>query len=249
MTQQKPKPKVRIVCDKINLKNPVLLEGFQGVGLVGTLAAQYIAKILKADLVGYIESPLLPPLAIMDKGRLMRPIRIYSIKSKNLLIVESELPIPQALSHLIANEIVKWCKKVGVKKIVCLEGLAVPKPPEDGKVFAVTNNIKSNKFFEDNKIEVLTDGLIIGISAAIMLESRSKSLTTDCLMAESHMNFPDGNAAANIIEVLNKLYKIDVDPAPLIKEAKQFEDKLKDVIQKVIELKKTQSGKRPTIYG
>ena len=37
---------------KVELNNPILIEGFPGLGMVGSIATQYLVKQLKAEKVG-----------------------------------------------------------------------------------------------------------------------------------------------------------------------------------------------------
>ena len=96
-------------------QNAIILEGFQGVGLVGTLAAQYVADKTNAKLIGYINSTLLPPMALLINGELRHPMRVYHFKSKNkdYMIFESELPLPKALVHEMAAKIAEFAEKSG----------------------------------------------------------------------------------------------------------------------------------------
>ena len=67
-----------------DIKNPIILEGFPGFGLVGTITTEYLVKELKAKPVGYIELPDIKPMAAIHDGELVRPIGLYYAKSQNL---------------------------------------------------------------------------------------------------------------------------------------------------------------------
>ena len=41
---------------KHNLKDPVLIDGFPGVGLVGTIVANFLINTLKLEQIGVIDS-------------------------------------------------------------------------------------------------------------------------------------------------------------------------------------------------
>ncbi|MCK4714600.1 MAG: PAC2 family protein, partial [Candidatus Aenigmarchaeota archaeon] len=47
---------------KYNLKSPYLIEGFPGIGLVGTISANYIIEKLGMERFGYITSDQFSPL-------------------------------------------------------------------------------------------------------------------------------------------------------------------------------------------
>ena len=52
---------------KVELKNPILIEGLPGLGLVGRIATRYLIKQLKAERSAYLYSPHFP--ALIHKGK------------------------------------------------------------------------------------------------------------------------------------------------------------------------------------
>ena len=213
-------------------KKAVIIEGFQGVGLVGTLAAQYIADKTKAKLIGYVNSVLMPPMALLINGELRHPLRVYHFKSKgqDFLIFESELPLQKILVHEIAAEIANLAEDNDAKEIICLEGLAVPKPPIESNVYGVTNDSKKEKELSKH-VKLLANGIIAGVAAAMLMEAKVRKISASCIMAEANPEFPDGLAAANIILKLNSMYGLKIDVKELQKESKSFEDKLWKVVE------------------
>lgn len=237
-----------IITKKISLKEPTVLEGFSGIGFVGPLAAQYIVEQLNMEQVGYIESDMLPPMAILSKGVVMHPLRVFASKKYNLVVFESEFPLPKKLISEIAKEIVDWSKKNKIKILICLEGIGVPQVPTKQKVYAIATNKNLQKNLEKD-IKLLKSGLMIGVSAAILLECKSKKVPSICLMTESRPSFPDGRAAAALIDKLNKILNININPNKLIKESDEFEQKLKKLLEKARITKAKPTVSEKTIYG
>jgi len=58
---------VKIITKPIKAKNPVLIEGFPGIGLVGNIASQQIIDELEMTYIGSIDSRYFPPIAIHMK--------------------------------------------------------------------------------------------------------------------------------------------------------------------------------------
>ena len=58
---------------KPKLKSPVLVEGFPGLGLVGTISASYLIEKLKMEPLGYIISEKFPPIAAVHNYRPLHP--------------------------------------------------------------------------------------------------------------------------------------------------------------------------------
>lgn len=215
---------------KINLNGWTIISGFQGTGLVGTLAAQYMAKKLEAKQIGYVDSNKLPPVAILSEGEIKHPIRIFAAKKYKLLIVESELPIPQSLVFEIATELNKWAKLNKAKELISVEGVTVEKVGSHPKIYAVVSTPSLEKQTTKHT-ELLKNGLIMGVAAAVLLESKDQGVKNTCYLAESHSSFPDGKAAAAIIDRLNIVLGTKIDTKPLVQEADKFEKKLRTLIK------------------
>ncbi len=242
---------VKIHPKKVSIQNPIIITGFQGTGLVGSIAIHYLIKKLNAKQIGYVDTNELPPIALLVDGEIQHPIRIFQCKKKGIILVGSELPIPQKLVYSIASAIVGWSKINKVKKIICIDGIGVPettKLRDKPKVFAIINNEKLEKEVKKNT-ELLKNGVLLGVSAAILLESKEKKVKNVCYLSEAHSTVPDGYAAAAVIDKLNEILKLEVNTQPLIKEARKFEETLKNVIKKSREIPKSISDDGKIMYG
>jgi uncharacterized protein len=236
---------VKIVSKKIKLKKPVVIEGFPGVGLVGSIAAKYLSQQTNAKQIGFIESPHLPPVSFIVKGEVYNPIRIYEAEKDNLIIVESEFPVPGKLVNEIGERLGDWSKEINAEKVICLEGINAPQSKSSTGVFAITSdhNVKTPKSMK--KVET---GFMIGVSAALMLQCKEIKMPGLCLMAETHTSFPDGLAAAALIKELNKLLNLNVNTTALENEAKVFEEKIKSLVEKAKSLQPAKKDDK-VIYG
>ena len=76
----------------------------------------------------------------------------------------------------------------------------------------------------------LMEGIIVGVTGALLAKNVSTPVTA--LFAEAQGRMPDSNAAAKVIEALDAYTGLKIDPAPLLKQAKMFEKKLKDIMKK-----------------
>jgi len=219
-------------------KNCVMITGFQGVGLVGTLAAQYMADKTKAKLIGHVNSTALPPMAIIVEGEIKHPIRIYLFKSKatNFLIFESEIPISNQLVHPLAASLIEFAYKNDIKEIVSLEGMATQDLSREPSIYGVTNQIKIESKIS-KYMNILKNGIIVGLSAALLIEAKVRDINALCFISEAHVNFPDGIAASNLIDKLNEVYHLKIDTSELRRESHKFEQQMKSIISKVKELK------------
>ncbi len=210
---------------KINLKktpkNPIIIQGFPGFGLVGTITTEFLLDHLNAELIGEFEYNELAPVVAIHKGELVNPMAVWYVPKKNMILLHTILNV-KGFEWEIAECILDLAKKTGAKQILGIEGVATD--DQSGNVNAY--------FYGDKKLEScgaqpIKESIGMGVSSALMIRSPK----TTCLFASAHSQLPDSKAAAKIIEILDKYLKLDVDYKPLLSQAQEFEEKIKNVMQ------------------
>ena len=61
----------------------------------------------------------------------------------------------------------------------------------------------------------------------------SRNILGTCLFAEVLNQYPDPRAAASVVDILNRMLDIEVNPEPLLKEAEEIESRLKELANTV----------------
>ncbi len=211
---------MKIILKKIP-KNPIIIEGFPSFGLVGTITTEFLLDHLKAELIGEFQYHELGAIAAIHKSKLVNPMAVWYVPGKNIVILHTILNV-KGFEWEIADEIVKMAAKMKAKEIIGLEGVATDDVSEDVKIY----------YYGEKKLEAagalpVKESIIMGVSASLML--RYKKI--NCLFAAAHSQLPDSKAAAKMIEVLDKYLGLKVDYHPLLKQAEEFESKIKTIIQ------------------
>src|SRR3989338_274017 len=98
-------------------KNPTVIEGFPGFGLVGTITTEFLIKHLDADLVGRIELEEVPPVIAVHRGEAVDPIGLFYAKKHNLLIIHA-LSAVSGFEWQLADLIVKLAREVKAREIL-----------------------------------------------------------------------------------------------------------------------------------
>lgn len=250
----KVRDRMRVVLNtKAKINNPIFVVGFQGVGLVGTMASQHLADNLKCELIGHIESEYLPPIAILEKNSLTYPIRVYYCKKYNIIIISSEVPVTSEFAFEMSHDIVDLMKKFNSKMAYVLEGLVSKgEKPEQEKVFGVPSNDKVKKFLEDNKIETIKSGAILGVAGTILLETIDNNIDSCALMAESHTSIPDAMAATTVLKKLAEVLEFKIDTKELEKKGEEIEKKIKKIMDTMKSFSKKKNGEEDgskVLYG
>ena len=217
-------------------KNCRLIEGFPGFGLVGTIASEFLLEHLKFEQIGKIIFEDMPATVAIHEGKIVEPLGVFYNKKYNLVLLHAITP-SSGMEWKLSGIVMDLSKQLGIKEIISLEGVGSSEESTTSRVFYYTNNEKNRNKFKKIKVEPLKEGIIIGVTGAVLL--RAENIPVSCVFAETHTNLPDSKAAAKVIEVLDKYLGLNVDYKPLLKQAEKFEDKLKGLLtesQKAMQL-------------
>lgn len=217
-----------------NLKDVTIVQGYPGFGLVGTIATEYLLERLDVEPVGRILIEEQPALIAIHEGKVVEPIGLFYSEKHNLLIVHA-INATTGMEWKIASFILELADKVTAKEIISIEGVGSPDTsPEveeqSYRVFSFTNSKEQAKVFKKLEIDPLKEGIIMGVTSALLLEGGEEYIVT-CIFGETRTHLPDSKAAANVIKALGKYLKLKIDIEPLLESAERFEEKLKSVIE------------------
>jgi len=227
-------------------KNCIIIEGFPGFGLVGTIASEFLIEHLQTEQIGKIIFNDMPAMVAIHENKIVEPLGIFYNQKYNIVILHAIT----AATHYewdMASTVAKLASDLQAKEIISLEGVGSGAESEGSRVFYYSNNDKNAKIFEKVGIESLKEGIIIGVTGAILL--RAEKMPVSCLFAETHSNLPDSKASAKLIEALDKYLGMDLDYKPLLEQAQKFEEKLKTILQKSQEAQEISDKKKLSYLG
>jgi len=225
-------------------KNPIIIEGFPGFGLVSTIATEFLIDHLKTEKIGRVWIPHLPPMIAVHEGKVVEPIGIFYNKKYNLVFVHV-VSAKRDIEWELANAIFDIAKQLKAKEIISLEGIGSLKPSGKSRSFYFTTKKESVAKLDKITTAPLKEGIIMGLTGILMLKA-SKETPVTALFAEAHSDIPDSKAAATVIDVLNNYLNLKIDVRPLIKQAEKFEAKLKQLFEQTARM--TQEQKKKLTY-
>ncbi len=228
-------------------KKPIIIEGFPGFGLVGTIASEFLIDHLKTEQIGSIWMNELPPMIAVHEGKVVDPIGIFYNKQFNILIIHGVTGVNK-LEWKITDAIIKIANQLQAKEIISLEGIGSPMPTENTKTFFYTSSEVKAKKLKDAGAERLKEGIIMGTTGIMLLKSE-KDMPVTSVFAETHSELPDSKAAAKVVEIVSAYLGLKVDPKPLLKQAVKFESKLKELLSKGQNLEKERKKKKLSYVG
>ena len=140
---------------RIEPNNPILVEGFPGLGLVGKIAIRYLIKKLNAKKFAYLYSPHFPYFVLVNKKGSVRLLRgaFYFWKNENgpndliLFTGDSQSQTIEG-QYEIADRMLDFSQTHNVKKIVTIGGYRTEKKKKTNIfVSPPTQEILNRDFF------------------------------------------------------------------------------------------------------
>ena len=227
-------------------KNCTIIEGFPGFGLVGTIASEFLIEHLKTEQIGKILFSDMPAMVAIHENKIVEPLGVFYNQKYGIIILHAIT----AATHYeweMADTIAKLASDLGAKEIISLEGVGSGEESEGSRVFYYASDEKNAKLFEKAGIAPLKEGIILGVTGAVLL--RVEKVPVSCLFAETHSNLPDSKASAKIVEALDKYMCMDLDYKPLLEQAAKFEEKLKLILKKSQEAQEISDKKKLSYLG
>jgi uncharacterized protein len=221
------KDEIKILSKPLPSPDTAVLMGFPGSGLVGSIALQYMVDQLEFELIGTMTSKFFPPLAMMNKGVINDPVRIYA--KNDIAAIVADIPIHPMICYEVSNGIMDWLSPFKPKEVVTIAGIITNEPEK--RVFGVATTPQALQRIQDLTL-ILPIGSISGIASSILTECKIRGIPAYGLLGET-VNAPDPRSSAVTIDVLNKMYNLNLDTQPLLEQAVEIEQSMQRVAQEV----------------
>jgi len=235
---------VKIIEKERISTNAVMLFGFPDVGLVGVIAASHLISELKLDEVAFLDSELLPPLIVLHEGLPHSSIRVFG--NNEVLLAVSETPVSADVIYPIMNALIDWGKSKNVKMMISLSGIPIEQRQDAEKleVFAAASSPEMLKMVQDKGVEVLKEGYMVGPQAIMLQRCANMGTPALTLLAQCFLNYPDPEAATEVLKGLEKVTGIKVDTSKLLEKGEEIRLRARDVMkrtqQELSKMKKAQ---------
>ncbi len=231
----------------VELREPVLVVGLPGLGLVGKIAARFLVKQLKAQRFAYLYSPHFPYFVLVNKKgsvRLLRGAFYYwrNPAGVNDFIFFTGDSQSQTIEgqYEIADCMLEFCKRHGVKAIVTIGGYRVETQGKPKVYVAATGQEVLDKALQAGAAVSDSGSPIVGTAGLILGLARFKKIDSLCLLGETRGYLPDPLAARSVLEVLSGTFGLSVDLAGLDEDIARAE-KMVSRLQKIEEQRAVQA--------
>ena len=238
-----PNSDIRIFSKPLSNENTSVLMGFPGSGLVGSIALQYMVDQLEFTQIGSMNSKYFPPLAMMNKGVINVPVRFY--EKDKLAVIVADIPVHPMICYEVANGLMDWLEPHKVREVITIAGIITNEAEK--RVFGVATSEEALPRIQDHTI-ILPIGSISGIASSILTECKLRNIQAYGLLGET-INAPDPRSSAATIEVLNKMYDLDLDVKPLLEQAEEIESTMHKLAEQVQTAEQMPKKEQLPMYG
>jgi uncharacterized protein (TIGR00162 family) len=224
---------------KVELKNPVLIEGLPGMGMVGRIAARFLIKHFGAARFAELYSPHFPYYVLVNKKGSVRLLRCEFFLFKNpagdndlvFLVGDSQAQTIEG-QYEVTNAILDYAVKLGVRTIVTIGGYR-QEADEAPRVVAVSTSPELlEKALQAKAVASPAGNPIVGTAGLMLGLAKFRKVDALCLLGETQGYLPDPVAAKSILEVLAGMYGLKVDYAALdaqIEKSKEIATKMREI--------------------
>lgn len=186
----------------MQLDQPILVEGLPGVGLVGKIVVDHLVDSFGMTHFATVRCPGLPSVATYREGdrTIRRPVRIYADPERNLLALQSDVPVSPSAVADFASCLTGWLADHQAT------GLYVSGTPAD----VATGSERRLTGVETPAITGLLerygigppvdDGIWSGPTGALLNQAVDMELPAVGVIVESDPNLPDPEAACTVLE-------------------------------------------------
>lgn len=216
---------------KLRFREPILIEGLPGIGLVGKLAAEHLVRELKAEKIAEIYSPHFPHQVLMKRNGTLRMLKNKVFAWRNpkkgndlLILVGDVQAVTSEAQYEVCDKILRFFEKLKGRMIYTLGGYGVGKTVEKPRVFgSATHKELIPPLEKHGVIFGQTNGSIIGAAGLLLGLGKLRGMRGVCLMGETHGGYVDARSAQAVLETLTRILDIKVSMAKLEERAKESE--------------------------
>ena len=238
--QQKEFPEAEVFeIKKVVLKNPIIFAGFVGAGLVGPISIGHMIEKLQMEVIGYMRSKHLPPSTVFLRGRLRHPFRFYSNKEGTVCAIICEITLRMEGLYAIVAAVLDWAKEKGSNEIIIVDGVASNE--HDNKVYCAAEEDLC-RIMAEKDIDMIPQGFITGIPGGILNECLIREIQGVALLVKANKIIADPEAAATLLEAINRMYEMQIDTKSLNEEKERIGSELEELSQKYMRHRKQSSG-------
>ena len=227
-----------------DVKAPILLAGWPGMGSVGVGAIDYLRRQLDATPFAELDlSEFFTPEAVVVEHGIAKAFTdlpkhvFYYVREPELIIFESEAQVGGTGGITLMTRILDFASELKVGKIYT--GAAFAKPMshrEPVKVLGVANRERLRDSLVPHGVEILEGGHISGLNGLLLGFAGLREIEAACLLAtmpQYAQMMPNPKASREIIRVFESILRVRIDMAEIDQAAEQMDQTMSEIEEKI----------------
>lgn len=214
---------VNVRREDVQLDDPVLIEGLPGLGLVGKIAADHLVDTYEMTHYASIHCDGLPEVAIYDADGpgVQPPVRIHVDEQRDLLVLQSDVPISPSAADEFATCLTGWLEEMDAFPLY-ISG----KQREDDQttdVFGFSTGEAESRL-ESMDVGLPDErGVVSGPTGALVYHAERAGLDGLGFIVEASPQFPDPAAAKALLDrAVEPFADIEIETETLVEQAQEI---------------------------
>jgi len=216
--------------EKPELKDPVLLEGLPGIGLVANIAVAYLIRKLDAKFLGEVRSPSFPDMSVTDKkGFLKSPFcRLYYHKANDqgqrdlILLYGNTQALTRRGQYELCGCLLDLAESLGCQYVITLGGYRPDRQVTKPNLYYAASDLETAQEAASLGAEKL-GRQIYGVAGLLVGLAGLRGMKGFCLLSETPGTHLDVEAARAALKAVSGLLGLKIDFEDL-KDAEELAD-------------------------
>ncbi len=227
---------------KVEMKEPVLIQGLPGLGFVGKAAVDYFIEKLKPKKFAELYSSyLLFPdgnlgINISEDGTYSLPkYEFYSFTEKepNVIFLTGDAQPSVTGQYEVASKVLDFAQQFGCRAVFTMGGYGTRSGNDVGAVYGVVGDSNIGERLKKMGAKLAKGGAVTGAAGVILGIGRQRGLQCAGLLGATSGTYPDLEAARAVIQMLVGLTGMPV-------ELKDLDSEIEDMRKKMEKFRRTE---------
>jgi uncharacterized protein (TIGR00162 family) len=238
--------KKTIIVEKedVELKNPVLVEGLPGLGMVGKITVKYLIKQLRARKIAELYSPHFAYYVLVnDKGSIkLLNNEFYYWKNEFggsdliLLTGDSQAQTIEG-QYEVADLIIEFASKKNVSLIITVGGYRRDVVNTPQVLASATSPEVLKKALDAGSLINPPGSPVVGAAGLLLGLAKFRGIDGICLLGETPGYMPDPKAAKSILVILMRMLNLNLDLSDIDREINKIVE-IEERMRKIEEQRK-----------
>lgn len=207
----------------------ICIAGLPGIGSVGKVVSEYLVTALECSTFKPFFSRGFPAQVMISNGlpSLLHAELKVPKDRKNMFVLSGDAqPLEVEEMYSLAGDILEALKAEGVEDVITLAAFVGDTKEE---TLGAASDTEGTALLKENNVPLLTSGAIGGLNGLLAGLAPLYGMRGFCLLGTSSGADPvDLSAAGNLLELINDLFKLDLDVTLMEPELEALEEDIQE---------------------